>query len=74
MAAEQWEYYLEGFGSFWLTPKLQALEERFNSLGLDGWEVIGVNHRYNSNRVWITAKRPLSTTARRQRSLPTENW
>ncbi len=74
MAASQWEYFVEEFGSFWIAPKPQAIEERLNSLGLDGWEVISVNHRYGSNRVWITAKRPLSTTTRRQRSLPTDNW
>ena len=74
--AEQtkWEYRITEVGSFWKGTKPEDIEDYLNQLGDEGWEVINLHHPENSNKVWVTIKRPLTTTTRRHRSLPGEEW
>jgi len=66
----QWEYYLESFGSFWSRPKDEELAAILNELGEEGWEVFAFYQAPSSNKVTIVAKRPLSQAARRRRDWP----
>lgn len=70
----QWEYRIEVVGSALRSLKPENVEQYLNDLGLEGWEVVNLHHPTNSNKVWITIKRPLSTSTRRRRSQPDEEW
>ena len=70
----QWEYLVENVGSFWRSPDPDALQEYLNELGAKAWELVNLHHVHNSNKVWITLKRPLTISTRRRRSLPGERW
>jgi hypothetical protein len=70
----QWEYRIEQLGSAFRGTKPDALEAYLNQVGSEGWEVINLHHPPNSNKVWITMKRPLSMDVRRRRSWPDEGW
>lgn len=63
----QWEYQIEVYGSIWRSPKPEEIQEFLNDLGELGWEVINLHHPENSNKVWITVKRPLTDANRCQR-------
>jgi hypothetical protein len=68
--ASVWEYRVQNFGTAWRGPKDEELEEILNAWGEEGWEVVGITSRQNSNKVTVVAKRPLTDSARRRRSLP----
>ena len=70
----QWEYRIEVIGSAWRSTKPEHAEDFLNELGQSGWEVINLHQPENSNKIWITAKRPLTITTRRRRSLPGAEW
>jgi hypothetical protein len=70
----QWEYLVENVGSFWRSPNPGELQTYLNELGIEGWELVNLHHVQNSNKVWITLKRQLTTATRRRRSLPGDRW
>lgn len=70
----QWEYHIELLGSAFRGTKPDELEAYLNLVGEEGWEVINLHHPPNSNKVWITMKRPLSSETRRRRSRPDSGW
>ena len=63
----QWEYSVLSFGSALREPKNDEVEARLNELGAQGWEV--VSSVMVSNHLRIIAKRPLSRSTRRQRTM-----
>jgi len=68
--ASRWEYRVQNFGTVWRGPRDEELEQMLNAWGEEGWEVVGITSRENSNKVTVVAKRPLTDSARRRRSLP----
>ncbi len=64
-----WEYRVLTIGSMFGT-KDENIEATLNEWGEEGWEAINVYTPENSGKVTIVAKRPLTRTARRQRSMP----
>jgi len=66
----QWEYRVGTFGTFFNGMKDEGLEAALNEWGMDGWEVISARGIENSSKVVVIAKRPLTTSTRRRRSLP----
>jgi hypothetical protein len=66
----QWEYRVQTFGSVWRGVKAEELEQVLNVWGEDGWEVVSSHAVENSNKINIIAKRPLTDSVRRQRSMP----
>lgn len=70
----QWEYQIEVFGSVWRSPKPEETQAFLNELGEQGWEVINLHHPENSNKVWITAKRPITEDIRRRRRRQQFEW
>ena len=65
----QWEYRVKTLGGFLRGEKDEELEAILNEWGDEGWEVVSARGIENTNRVSIIAKRPLTDTARRRRSL-----
>jgi len=49
-------------------------EPELTALGDEGWEGVGLTSRENSQRITLVAKRPLTPTARRQRTMPEGSW
>jgi hypothetical protein len=66
----QWEYRVQTFGTFFRGASDEALEGILNEWGTEGWEVINVRGIENTSKVTIVAKRPLTNSIRRRRSLP----
>jgi len=66
----QWEYRVEIYGSTWRGLKSEEIEAYLNEWGEEGWEVISVDGHSGSNKMTIVAKRPLTASTRRQRTLP----
>ncbi len=66
---KQWEYQVLTIGSIFGT-KDENIEATLNQWGEEGWEAINVYTPYGSGKVTIVAKRPLTETARRLRSMP----
>ncbi|MFH1909073.1 MAG: DUF4177 domain-containing protein [Chloroflexota bacterium] len=64
----QWEYTVFSLGNIWRGPKEDELEVMLNELGLEGWEVVGTY--VITDKVTLIAKRPLTASTRRMRSLP----
>jgi hypothetical protein len=64
----QWEYTVLSFGSILREPKNEEVEARLNELGMEGWEV--VSSVMVANNLRVIAKRPLSRSTRRQRTMP----
>ena len=67
---KQWEYRVQTVGGFFTGVKAEALEELLNEWGADGWEVVSTHIIENANKINVIAKRPLTRTARRERSMP----
>jgi hypothetical protein len=63
-----WEYRVETIGSMFGTRD-ENIEDTLNEWGQEGWEAINVYTPEGSGKVTMVAKRPLTTTARRSRSL-----
>lgn len=70
----QWEYHIEVIGSVFRSPKPEEMEAFLNQIGEEGWEVINLHHPNNSNKVWVTMKRPLTIDIRRRRTRPDWDW
>ena len=64
-----WEYQVETIGTVFGT-KDEHIQAKLNEWGEQGWEAINVYTPSNSSKVTLVAKRPLSTAARRWRSMP----
>jgi hypothetical protein len=69
--AEQtlWEYQVLTIGSAFGT-KDEQIEATLNEWGQEGWEAINVYTPSGHSKVTIVAKRPLTASARRWRSMP----
>jgi hypothetical protein len=63
-----WEYRFETIGSILSRPKDEDIAEILNNWGEEGWEI--VNFQLESNKLLFLARRPLTLTTRRRRSLP----
>jgi hypothetical protein len=66
---KKWEYRVQTIGSMFGT-KDENIEATLNDWGDEGWEVTHVYTPEGSGKVTIVAKRPLSSTTRRFRSMP----
>ncbi|MCJ7432920.1 MAG: DUF4177 domain-containing protein [Anaerolineales bacterium] len=67
---KQWEYRVQTVGSFWSGVKADELEQFLNEWGEEGWEVVSTHILENRNKINVIAKRPLSSTTKRFRSMP----
>ena len=69
--AEQtlWEYQVLTIGSAFGTTD-GHIEATLNEWGQEGWEAINVYTPSSSSKVTIVAKRPMTASARRWRSMP----
>lgn len=65
----QWEYRVQSVGKFWGT-KDEEIEALLNEWGEEGWEAVAVFSASGSSNVTIVAKRPLTLSTRRRRSMP----
>ncbi len=66
----KWEYRVVSFGGILSDAKNETIEDALNALGEEGWEVVSAVAMDNSNRVRLIAKRPLTRSSRRERSMP----
>ena len=66
---KQWEYRVQTIGGIFGT-KDELIQETLNQWGTEGWEAINVFTPEGSGKITIVAKRPLTTRARRGRSIP----
>jgi hypothetical protein len=66
---KKWEYRVQTIGNFFGT-KAENIEATLNEWGEEGWEITHVYTPSGSDYVTIVAKRPLSSTTRRSRSMP----
>jgi hypothetical protein len=67
---KQWEYRVQTVGGFFTGVKADALEELLNQWGADGWKVVSTHIIENANKINVIAKRPMTRTTRRERSMP----
>ena len=65
-----WEYRVRTFGSVLSGPKDEDLEAMLNEWGVEGWEVVSSFAHDNSSKIRVIAKRLLTRSARRQRTMP----
>jgi hypothetical protein len=65
----QWEYRVQTIGSIFGTRD-ENIENTLNEWGLEGWEVTHVYTSGKGNKVTMLAKRPLTASSRRLRSMP----
>jgi hypothetical protein len=65
----QWEYRVLTIGRMWGT-KDEQIQATLNEWGEEGWEAINVYTPEGSGKVTMVAKRPLTSEARRRRSMP----
>ncbi len=66
----QWEYRVQTVGGFFKGVPADELEELLNGWGEEGWEVVSTHILENANKINVIAKRPLTRSARRERSMP----
>jgi hypothetical protein len=69
---QKWEYRVQTVGGFFKGVPADELEELLNEWGADGWEVVSTHILENANKINVIAKRPLTRTARRERSMPSQ--
>ncbi|MBV6396939.1 MAG: hypothetical protein HFACDABA_02543 [Anaerolineales bacterium] len=67
---QQWEYRVQTVGGFFKGVPADELELLLNEWGEEGWEVVSTHVIENANKINVIAKRPLSASVRRQRSIP----
>lgn len=67
---QKWEYRVQTVGGFFKGVPADELEELLNEWGLEGWEVVSTHILENANKINVIAKRPLTRTTRRERSMP----
>ncbi len=65
----QWEYQVITIGKNFGT-KNEQVEVILNEWGAEGWEAVNVFTPSGTGKIMIVAKRPLSTTVQRRRSMP----
>jgi hypothetical protein len=65
-----WEYRVESFGSTFKRTSDEDLMTALDEWGEQGWEVVSVVPHENTNRLTVVARRTLTRTARRERSMP----
>lgn len=65
---QRWEYRFETLGSAFSRPKDEQIEDLLNEWGEDGWELVSFS--VESSKLLFLARRPLTQTARRQRTMP----
>lgn len=68
---QKWEYRVQTVGGFFKGVPADELEELLNEWGVDGWEVVSTHILENANKINVIARRPLTRTALRMRSMPT---
>jgi hypothetical protein len=68
--AVQWEYRVLTVGSPLTGAKDEQIESILNDWGMEGWEAVNVYAPSNSPKVTLVAKRVLTVTSRRMRSMP----
>ena len=66
----KWEYRVGCFGGMLSETKDQVLEATLNAWGEEGWEVVSAVAMDNSSKVRVIAKRLLTRSSRRERSMP----
>ena len=67
---KQWEYRVQTVGGFFRGVPADELEALLNEWGADGWEVVSTHILENANKINEIAKRPMTRTMRRERSMP----
>ncbi len=67
----KWEYRVQTVGGFWSGVKADELEQLLNEWGEEGWEIVSTHIIENVNKINVIAKRPLTQTTRRYRSMLT---
>ena len=65
----RWEYIVQTVGGL-RSPKDEDMLALLNGWGEEGWELVGMVSTPSSSAVKLVAKRPLSTAARRRRTMP----
>ena len=70
---QKWEYRVQTVGAFWSGVKAYELEQLLNEWGEEGWEVVSTHILENANKINVIAKRTLSSTTRRFRSMPLQS-
>jgi hypothetical protein len=68
-----WEYRVRTIGSVFGTQD-ENIEAVLNEWGAEGWDATQVYTPAGSGKVTIVAKRPLTSGARRQRSMPSSGF
>jgi hypothetical protein len=63
-----WEYRVQTIGHVFGT-KDEAIASTLNEWGEEGWEAVSVYTPEGSGKVTIVVKRPLTRSARRERSI-----
>jgi hypothetical protein len=66
----QWEYRVLTVGNVFTGAKDEQIEATLNEWGLEGWEAVNVYAPTSSSKVTLVAKRPMTASARRLRSMP----
>jgi hypothetical protein len=66
----QWEYRVLTVGNAFMGAKDEQIEAILNEWGLEGWEAVNVYAPSNSPKVTLVAKRLLTASARRMRTMP----
>ncbi len=66
----RWEYNVQTLGSAFRGPKDEELITLLDEWGEEGWELVSAFNMSNSTKVTLIAKRQLSQTARRMRTMP----
>ena len=69
----KWEYRVQTVGAFWSAVKADELQQLLNEWGEEGWEVVSTHIIENTFKVNVIAKRSLSTSTRRFRSMPLQS-
>ena len=67
---QQWEYRVQSVGGFFKGVPADELEALLNEWGEEGWEVVSTHILENANKINVIAKRLLTRTMRRERSMP----
>jgi hypothetical protein len=66
-----WEYRVEDFGGIIKgEPKREVFQDLLNAWGEEGWEIVSAVYSTATPRLRVIAKRPLTATVRRKRSMP----
>ena len=64
-----WEYRVQTIGGLFGTRD-EDIEAMLNEWGNEGWEAFSVHRVEGTHKVTVVARRPLTSTSRRRRSMP----